>query len=363
MKKNLIRIAIYSIAVVFPLTVNAQWIQTNGPVGENIVALALCNGTIFAGAYDAGVFLSTNNGSSWSAADSGLTNDSIGSLAVIGSNIFVGTVGVFRTTNNGTSWMAVDSGLPVSTAVYALAVSGGTMFAGTHDGVFLSANNGTSWTPVNSGLTNILVNCLAVSGGNIFAGTYGGVFRSPDDGASWTAVNSGLANDTITDLAVSNGNIFAGLWRSGVFLSTNNGTSWTEVNSGLPANTTVLYFAASGANIFTGTIDKGVWRRPISEMVGVVYPKSQRKVLTFNIHSSSHTNPDVTIEFSLLRSDQVTIKIYDLSGHEIATLAKKLFGSGSYALRWSTRTIASGCYTVRMQAGLNTYARSIPIFR
>jgi hypothetical protein len=56
-----------------------------------------------------GVFHSTNNGASWSAVDTGLTNTDIYGLAVIGTNIFAGTFqspgdsigGVFVSTNDG----------------------------------------------------------------------------------------------------------------------------------------------------------------------------------------------------------------------------------------------------------------------
>ena len=94
---------------------------------------------------------------------------------------------VCLSTNNGTSWTAVNSGL-TNTFVQALAVSGTNIFAGTFvgrggmwgGGVFLSTNNGTSWTAVNSGLTNTAINAFAVSGTNLFAGTYGGgVWRRP----------------------------------------------------------------------------------------------------------------------------------------------------------------------------------------
>lgn len=53
-----------------------------------------------------GVYLSTDNGSSWTAVNSGLTNTSILSLAVMGTNLFAGTAGsgVYRSTNNGASW-------------------------------------------------------------------------------------------------------------------------------------------------------------------------------------------------------------------------------------------------------------------
>ena len=175
------------LAVVFCLftTTNpllAQWIQTNGPYGGHITAFAVSGTNLFAGTDRGGLFLSTNNGTSWTAASTGLTNTDVQALAVSGTNLFAGTSGggVFLSTNNGTSWTAANTGL-TNTDVQALAVSGTNFFAGTDGGgVFLSTNNGTSWTAVNTGLTYTDVLSLAVSGTNLFAGTSGGgVWRRP----------------------------------------------------------------------------------------------------------------------------------------------------------------------------------------
>jgi hypothetical protein len=114
--------------------------------------------------------------------NTGLTNYIVHAFAVSGTNLFAATWfggGVFLSTNNGTSWTAVNAGL-TDTNVAAFAVSGTNLFAGTYlGGVFLSTNNGTSWTAVNTGLTNYNVYALAVSGTNLFGGTDGGVWRRP----------------------------------------------------------------------------------------------------------------------------------------------------------------------------------------
>ncbi|OGU74600.1 MAG: hypothetical protein A3H45_10575 [Ignavibacteria bacterium RIFCSPLOWO2_02_FULL_55_14] len=62
-----------------------------------------------------------------------MTNTSVSALAVSGTNLFAGTYGggVFLSTNNGTSWTAASTGL---TDVSALAVSGTNLFAGTRGG-------------------------------------------------------------------------------------------------------------------------------------------------------------------------------------------------------------------------------------
>ena len=156
----------------------AQWIQTNGPYGGVVQCIADAGTNLFAGTAD-GVFLSTNNGTSWTAV--GLKNINVWSLAVSGTNLFAGTYdcGIFLSTNNGTSWTAVNNGL-TNTYIWSLAVSGANLFAGTGGGgIFLSTNNSTSWTAVNNGLTNTYVLSIAVSGTNLIAGTYGGVWIRP----------------------------------------------------------------------------------------------------------------------------------------------------------------------------------------
>jgi hypothetical protein len=172
---------------------------------------------------------------------------------------------VFLSTNNGTSWTAVNTGL-TSTQVFSLAVGGSNLFAGTGIGVFLSTNNGTSW--VKTGLMNTIVWSLAVNGSNLFAGTDGdGVFLSTNNGTSWTAVNAGLTNTDVRALVQSkrDSNLFAGT-SGGVFVSTNNGTSWMAVNTGL-TNTRVVSLTVNDSTLFAGTWGGGAWRRPLSEMV------------------------------------------------------------------------------------------------
>ncbi|MBM4162119.1 MAG: hypothetical protein FJ217_13610 [Ignavibacteria bacterium] len=117
------------------------WQQTNGPYGGDVLSLAVsASGNVFAGTRGGGVFLSTDNGTSWTQVNTGLTNTSVWALAVGGTNLFAGTLG---------------------------------------GGVFLSTDNGTSWSAANTGLTNTTVMAFAVSGLNLFAGTLGrGVWRS-----------------------------------------------------------------------------------------------------------------------------------------------------------------------------------------
>ncbi|MBN2037943.1 MAG: DUF1565 domain-containing protein [Chitinispirillaceae bacterium] len=159
--------------------------MNTGLTNLDVRTLAVSGTNIFAGTWDGGVFLSTNNGANWTAVNNGLTNLIIQSLAAIGSNLFAGTDGggVFLSTDNGASWTAANNGI-TDLDIRALAVSGSSLFAGTNSGgVFLSTDNGASWSAVNTGLNGYRARqilTLAASSTHLFAGTYGGgVWRRP----------------------------------------------------------------------------------------------------------------------------------------------------------------------------------------
>ena len=323
---------------------HAQWIQTNGPYSGIVNAFAVCGTNLFAGTYGSGVFLSANNGTSWTAAKTGLTNPFINALAV-------------SPASDGT---------------------GGTnLFAGTNGGVFLSANNGTNWTPVNTGLTNTTVRALAFSGTNLFAGTDGGVFLSANNGTSWTEANTGLTNTYVKSLAVSPAsdgtggtNLFAGTYDGGVFLSVNNGTSWTAESTGL-MNTDVRALALSpasdgtgGMNLFAGT-SGGVWRRPLSEMMTSVETLSTKVPTNSGLDQNypNPFNPTTTISFRLPSQSYVSLKVFNSLGREVSILLEKKLSAGTYVERWDAQGLPSGVYFCRLQTGSFTETKKILLQR
>ncbi len=355
----------------------ANWMAINvGLAGIDVRALVIkSSGQLWAGTNGSGVFFSTNNGANWTAANSGLTNALVRCLAINTSNhIFAGTLfgGIFRSTNNGTSWTGLNTGL-VNTAVSALAINGrGHVFAGTAAGVLRSTDNGNSWTPLNAGLTTLDVRALAIHPLTqmIFAGTGGGgAFRLFDNGASWTEINSGLTIRNVYALVLNlSGHIFAG-GSGGVFRSTNDGGNWTVANSGL-TDTDVRSLAINATgHIWAGTVSGVVFRSaqsttavkeiagdvPISFSLEQNYPNPVSR--EGNSSAFGGGRPATTIQFSLPRDAFVTLKVYNILGEEVATLAAENFSAGKHQVHWNAnsenfkRKIRSGVYFYRLQAG------------
>jgi hypothetical protein len=73
-----------------PTECGAQWLQTNGPSGGTVNGFASTGSTLFA-ATSGGVFRSSDDGSSWSAAHAGFTNLFVLSIAANESYLVAGT--------------------------------------------------------------------------------------------------------------------------------------------------------------------------------------------------------------------------------------------------------------------------------
>ena len=136
---------------------------------------------LFAGNTGSGVYRSSDSGATWTQVNSGLTDQSINSLARDSAGqIYAGaSQGVFRSSDDGASWTSISNGLPAA-AIQALAISGaGHMYAGTPAGIYI--NTGTVWKRWSDGLTVQDVPALAIDRDqNILAATWGaGIYSRP----------------------------------------------------------------------------------------------------------------------------------------------------------------------------------------
>src|SRR4051812_9192871 len=86
---------------------NAEWIQSNGPTGANASAFVEFESLIFAGSRNNGVYVSNNDGLTWSESSTG-----------------------FR----------------INSATNCLAKGAGMLYAGTDNGAYYSSDGGSAWT-------------------------------------------------------------------------------------------------------------------------------------------------------------------------------------------------------------------------
>jgi len=284
-------------------------------------------------------------------------------LAVSGVNLFTGTMGgVFRSTDEGASWTAANSGLP-GNPVNALAVKGTSLFAGTDNGPFRSTDNGASWTAVSAGLSATDVQAFGVCGVYLFVASVNGISRSSDDGATWVPVNAGLTDKYGLSFAVSGSNVFVGT-ASKLFLSTNYGTTWTAADAGF-TSTWIRSLLVAGPPLFAGTGHDGVWRRPLSEMITPVFPAESRipRMFALDQNYPNPFNPSTIIHYGLPNHSHVTLTVFNTLGQQVAQLVDGEIDAGYHEVKFDGSGLSSGVYLYRMQAGGHMETKRLLLIR
>lgn len=346
---------LFGFTVFSSTTAGSSWMNVGNPVGgTNVAGLVINQGNIFAGTNGQwfwGIYRSTDNGTSWTAT---WTDRQVLSLGAKEGRLFAGLCcgDIAVSTDNGTSWTPVHLG-GTGAQVDAFAVKDTLLFAATDGGgIFLSTNDGTSWTAVNDGLANTRVLSLGVADENLFAATFGGgVFISTNNGTSWTAVNNGLTHLSVYAIAARDTGLFAGTGGGGVFLSTNNGANWTSANEGL-TGMNVMTLTIHDNFLFAGTLSQGVWRRPLSDFVSV-HENSASMPEQFLLEQNypNPFNPQTTIGYQLPSRVNVSLKIFDLLGREVATLVNGLEEPGFKSVSWDASRASSGTYFYQLKSG------------
>ena len=79
-------------------------------------------------------------------------------------------------------------------------------------------------------------------------------------------------------------------------------------------------------------------------------------------------NPSTTIEFAVEKEMAVSLKVFDISGKRVRSLAEESFPAGKHRLAWDGRDengspVATGVYFVKMQAGAKIYTRKMILLK
>ena len=290
----------------------SSWSATSVPNGSFVflgIAAATTSSTTVYAVDLRGAYRSSNGGTTWYAANSGLRNTTISSVAIDpvtpdvvlvtesdNGSIFRsadagvtwtsvwatgglhyavaidpsshltayggGALGLWKTTDGGTNWVRT----PLSSTVLDIRIdpsAPATVYAATVTGVYKTLDRGGVWNP--SGLTTY-VSRLAIDPSNtqiLYAATFGqGLFQTVDGASTWNslAFPGAIVDDVLVTTAPAG--VVAAVRGSGLFRSTDGGSTWTPVGSGL-ASVSVNVMAkdpSSASTIYAGTKDAGVWK-------------------------------------------------------------------------------------------------------
>jgi Secretion system C-terminal sorting domain len=155
---------------------------------------------------------------------------------------------------------------------------------------------------------------------------------------------------------VSGNNIFAGTYGDGVFLSTNNGVSWTNISKGL-GQQSVYSLTVSGGNIFAGTNGRGVWRRPLSEILGVINPNLHQgisKLYASGFKINISKNDIAVLLPETLNNGAITVELVNFAGRKIYSATHQAYDG---ILSIPVSGLSTGTYLMSI-TGMNTTVSS-----
>ncbi len=87
------------------------------------------------------------------------------------------------------------------------------------------------------------------------------------------------------------------------------------------------------------------------------------KEFTLDQNYPNPFNPSTKIEFTLPKTEFVTLKIYNLLGQKVTTLVSEKLNAGSYNYSWDAGTLSSGVYLYKLNAGKLSQIRKMILLR
>jgi len=320
------------------------------------------NGVIYAGT-EQGLFFSNNNGSSWqlssiSGADvRAIAKDNVG-------NLYAGVfgIGIYKSTDNGSSWNLANTGLN-ALAVNSIVVNqSNEIFVGTFGGGIYSSNNGgNSWTQKSIGY-NFVWTLAVASNGILYAGTYGnGVYRSTDNGNSWIKSSSYPANFVYALSVDGNGNLYASSWEAGIFFTNTNSNNWQPIGLGGFGVSSVMVNSMNNS-VIAGTSNGSVFKL-IESPLGINGSTEIPNNFSLEQNYPNPFNPSTTIEFSIAKSEHVTLSIYNVLGELVETLINENLEAGKYKINFSGNNLTSGMYIYRLETSSNAISKKMMLIK
>ena len=141
-----------------------------------------------------------------------------------------------------------------------------------------------------------------------------------------------------------------------MFISTDNGANWNSKQYRADQyNCQISCISNSNGYIFAGT-DGGVFRGLLSTTSTNETDSKIPSSFVLEQNYPNPFNPVTTIKFSVPLNvkgerSNVTLKVYDVLGNEVATLFNEYKSAGSYEVVFDANKLSSGVYFYRLQAG------------
>jgi len=226
-----------------------SWTTLNSFNGGSNLNICSNETNIFVGTESLGVYMSSDNGDTWSAVNNGIVDKKNCVVFSFNGNVYVSTtviqspnlpsvVKYYKSSNNGQNWTPIWSSLQnLGHGCPSIIHSFGSTLIGTAGSsqyCYKSIDNGSNWIEIQlSTQQSIFPTDFAYDGTNIYALSMSGLYKSTSNSAfNPISISNSVGQDEIAALGSK---IYLAGYASGlgVFMSSDGANSWNAVNNGL----------------------------------------------------------------------------------------------------------------------------------
>ncbi len=360
----------------------STWTETQ-PAGDADKAWYTCatdsdGTTMIAGLYNGRIYISTNSGSSWAETQpAGNVNRTwwSSSMSSDGTKIMAGNTNasprLYISTNRGSSWTEAQPAGDVDASWRTTSISsdGTTMIAGVDGGrLWISTNDGANWTetrPAGDVDKAWYVSAINSDATKYISGVNGGRLYLSDQPLPVELTSFSAKNNE--DKVILNWETATEVNNYGFEVQRKNekGKSWEEIGfiagygtSNIPHKYTFIDNNTYGGLKFNYRLKQididGKFE--YSGILTVVLTTPQKAELMQN--SPNPFNPTTTIKYSIPNISassgvtqqlvDVSLKIYDILGREVAVLVNNKQTPGNYKVEFNGNDLPSGVYLYRL---------------
>lgn len=277
----------------------------------------------------------------------------------------------------GLTWMSVETGTTDNLRSISF-VSDNSLYTdqvtaivtGSNGIVMISKDYGKNWSISTSGVTEQLNSVFSVGNDKYFAvGNNGVMITSDNAGTSWTQITTNRL-ENINDIKFL-GDFTVGIATcdDGMMLrSADGGLTWDTISAPTQYDLYAVSFATPDFGISVGengtelySSDGGLtWiNREIEPTIAL--NQNNTGDVKLNQNYPNPFNPTTNISYVLPFSASVSVKIFDLAGREVRTLASGYQQQGTYSVNFDATNLSSGVYfyVLRANAGGNEMVKTM----
>lgn len=309
------------------------------------------------------MYRTTDGGATWSAA----TNPTDNNLKCVrfrdpGFGLAVGNFGtVLRSTDGGASWAVQTTDTWSNFYGVDFADDGVACAVGAWGTIERTTDRGATWSAVSSPAGGTLYAVDFANAATGWAvGAYGTIVKTTDGGASWSLVDSPTGSGLRSVFALGPTTAYAvGFY--GALVRTLDGVTWEAEPSGIYDNLYAVAFAGAGVG-WIGGESGAVLNARTAPTLTAVPPGG----LVATALDPVHPNPfrgATDVVFTLARGATVSLRVYDVSGKTVATLASGWLAPGQHRVPWSAARMPAGVYFCRLDCEGGAETRKMVVLR